>query len=421
MKKGETIAELDPSYFDIAIEKAEIAVSLAQANYRLKARGASDSDVRIMQLGLDSDLASYESVVEQSRGDYELSKESSDAAKTSLANVRRQSEIASANAEIALSSTLLDVEIASGSLATVTFQESEKYANLRSRLVFETGQLISLMERHLFDVDILLGVTDANRHLNDSYETYLSAKNSSLKNRAETEFVETNRTFLEFYPKWKAFRQGGTESDIQLEGLAQELKTAASAMNRSLSAVTEVLKATAPSQYFPQSSIDSTLASFEVALSSMKSETASYAMTAQSVSEAKTSMDAKVLAAQNALGVARKKASLAELALQKTQAEGENSIELAEQKVLQAEIAMKTSEAKMRATISKESSNLDISKIELESRTSSDFMELEPLRIAVTSAQKALDEAKKRREDAFLRSPVDGKIVRLAGAEGGSS
>lgn len=421
MKKGETIAELDPSYFDIAIEKAEIAVSLAQANYRLKARGASDSDVRIMQLGLDSDLASYESAVEQSRGDYELSKESSDAAKTSLANVRRQSEIASANAEIALSSALLDVEIASGSLATITFQESEKYANLRSRLVFETGQLISLMERHLFDADILLGVTDANRHLNDSYETYLSAKNSSLKNRAETEFVETNRTFLEFYPKWKAFRQGGTESDIQLEGLAQELKTAASAMNRSLSAVTEVLKATAPSQYFPQSSIDSTLASFEVALSSMKSETASYAMTAQSVSEAKTSMDAKVLAAQNALGVARKKASLAELALQKTQAEGENSIELAEQKVLQAEIAMKTSEAKMRATVSKESSNLDISKIELESRTSADFMELEPLRIAVTSAQKALDEAKKRREDAFLRSPVDGKIVRLVGAEGGSS
>lgn len=107
--------------------------------------------------------------------------------------------------------------------------------------------------------------------------------------------------------------------------------------------------------------------------------------------------------------------------MQKTQAEGENSIELAEQKVLQAEIAMKTSEAKMRATVSKESSNLDISKIELESRTSADFMELEPLRISVTSAQKALEEAKKRREDAFLRSPVDGKIVRLAGAEGGSS
>jgi multidrug resistance efflux pump len=359
--------------------------------------------------------------MEQSRGDYELSKESLDAAKTSLANVRRQSEIASANAEIALSSALLDVEIASGSLATVTFQESEKYANLRNRLIFETGQLISLMERHLFDVDVLLGVTETNRHLNDSYEAYLSAKNSSLKNRADTEFVETNRTFLEFYSKWKAFRQGGIESDIQLESLSQDLRTSASFMNRSISAVVEVLKATMPSQYFSQSSIDSTLASFESALSSMKSETASYAITAQSLSEAKTSMDAKVLAAQNALGVARKKVSLAELAFQKTQAEGENSMELAEQKVSQAEIAMGTSEAKMRATVSKESSDLDISKIELESRTSVDPMELEPLRIAVTSAEKALDEAKKRREDAFLRSPVDGKIVRLAGAEGGSS
>lgn len=192
-------------------------------------------------------------------------------------------------------------------------------------------------------------------------------------------------------------------------------------MNRTLSAVTESLKATVPSQYFPQSSIDFTLASFESALASMKSETAAYAMTVQSVSEAKTSMDAKVLSARNALSIARKKVSLAELAAQKSRAEGENSVELAAQKVSQAEIAMETSEAKMRATISKESSDLDISKLELEGRTNVDPVELEPLRIAVTSAEKALDEAKKRREDAFLRSPADGKVVRIAGAEGGSS
>lgn len=113
------------------------------------------------------------------------------------------------NAKSSLASAELDVRVASGSLNATRLQEVEKYANLRDRLVMESGQMVSVLQKNLFDVDVLLGVSEANRHYNDAYETYLSARDSSKRASAESAFSKASVAYAEFYAKWTEYRKKG--------------------------------------------------------------------------------------------------------------------------------------------------------------------------------------------------------------------
>ena len=72
---------MDSTYLGIAVEKARIALELTEANYALKARASSDSDVKISEGQLESANASYESVASQSASDESAAEESLSAAK----------------------------------------------------------------------------------------------------------------------------------------------------------------------------------------------------------------------------------------------------------------------------------------------------------------------------------------------------
>jgi hypothetical protein len=52
-------------------------------------------------------------------------------------------------------------------------------------------------------VDEILGVTDLNKNLNNSYEIYLSAKNDVYKNEAKTLFVQNNAEFARLRAEYK--------------------------------------------------------------------------------------------------------------------------------------------------------------------------------------------------------------------------
>lgn len=72
---------MDSAYLDIAVEKARIALALAEANYALKARASSAADVKISEGQLESANASYDSVASQSASDEVAAEESLYAAK----------------------------------------------------------------------------------------------------------------------------------------------------------------------------------------------------------------------------------------------------------------------------------------------------------------------------------------------------
>lgn len=259
-------------------------------------------------------------------------------------------------------------------------------------------------------------MTDANRHLNDSYETYLAAKDASKKAAAENAFWKAEADFSEFYPKWKDFRQSGGSGSV--ESYATELLSVASDTNRAVSASVDVLKATVASQAYGQSSIDASVTSFENTLTAGKNATESYAVAIQAVAEAKSSMDAKIAAAENALAVSQKKYALAVSNLSKIRLDASGSVDRATEKVSQSRLAYEETEAKTKPTLEKEASQVDISKLQLEGKQSVDPVELEPLRIAIVNARKNLDEAKMKKADATLAAPADGKILRIYGSAG---
>lgn len=206
-----------------------------------------------------------------------------------------------------------------------------------------------------------------------------------------------------------------------IEGLSEELRGVASLTNQTLSTTVEVVKATVDSPSFNQSAINASLTSFENAQASLKTESASYASTILSLREAKTAMDSKIFAAENALDIAEKKLELSVTNLRKSETEGEISSESASQKVSQAQLTLEATKKKRTSLLVKESAQVEISKIQAESKKFADPVELKPLGIAVESARNSLEEALKRKKDSVLLAPADGKIASVAGTEGGST
>jgi len=67
------------------------------------------------------------------------------------------------------------------------------------------------LDASVTQADIILGVTDKNKYINDSYEMYLGAKNSSLKTSAENTFREVKSG----YDKFLSTNYGTSKSSIE--------------------------------------------------------------------------------------------------------------------------------------------------------------------------------------------------------------
>ncbi len=77
------------------------------------------------------------------------------------------------HAEKTLESRSLDLKNSEEALKIALAQESLSLQNSNEKAVTEIDILVPVLETCLRDIDILVGVTEANRSLNDGFETYL--------------------------------------------------------------------------------------------------------------------------------------------------------------------------------------------------------------------------------------------------------
>ena len=412
VKKWEIIASIDTEYLVLAIDKAKIALQIAEANYNLKKRWWTLDDINIWEKQLESSQASYDSTLSQADMDIRIAEDNLRISWENLDNAKKQAEINELNSKNNLDTAKFDLITSENNLKLVTLQEEEKYKNSENKLLMEAWQLITIIEKNLFNIDSLLWISDSNRTINDSYEIYLWAKNSSSKTQAENSYREAKSEFDKFYTDWKAFRQ---DSDFtKLEEFSLRLKNVSSLTNKALNYTIETLKNSIASSGFTQSTLDSFQTDFENALSGLKNDTSSFAITLQVTQEAKTSMEFKINTARDQITSLTQKLKISEAILQKTILENEVLINLANQKVEQAKIAQDNSKIKKDTSLIKEKSQIEISKSTLESKKWADSLELEPLYMAIVSAKKNLEEAEKKKEDSFLKSPIDWKIAKIA-------
>ncbi|MFA6090937.1 MAG: efflux RND transporter periplasmic adaptor subunit [Candidatus Gracilibacteria bacterium] len=419
VKKGETIAILDTDYLDLAIDKATIALKIAEANYNIKKRGSTLDEIYVSEKQLESSQASYDATFSQTKMDITLTEDTFKIAGENLENTKKQAEINTLNAQNNLDTLILDLKTAQNNVQSVTSQESEKYRNAQNKLLMEAGQFITLVEKNLFNIDTLLGISDVNKSLNDGYESYLGAKHTSTKLQAENSYREASNAFNIFYTDWKIFRQ---DTDMtQLEKNALQLREVSTLTNKSLNYTIDTLQSSITSSTFPQNTLDTYISNFGNALSSLKNETAAFTLTLQTTQEAKTSMDVKIQSTNDLIANLKQKIKIGEATVQKTTLENEVSLALATQKVDQAQLTIDNARIKKDTSLVKEKSQIEISKGLLESKKGADSLELEPFYMTIISAKKNLEESEKKKEDAYLKSPMDGKIATISGKIGETS
>nr|MDD3720522.1 efflux RND transporter periplasmic adaptor subunit [Candidatus Gracilibacteria bacterium] len=419
VKAGEKIASLDSTYLDLTIDKAKISLDTAKANYEIKKRGVSETELDISQKQLDKDFVSMNSSINEIDTNLNEAKFNLETAIKNIESVTKQAKIDEISSQNILDNAKIDYDNSISNLDLTQKQEEEKYKNTANKLVMETGQMITNIQKYLYDIDILLGISDANKYQNDTYEIYLGAKNTSVKIQAEDNYRETKVLFDTFYASWQKYRKNIDISNFsnydELSKFAYDMKDISTSLNKSISSIIDVLKNSIPTSSFSQTTIDSNISSFENSLAISKNDTANYISLLQSISEAKTSMDIKIDTAEKLVLTSSGKLNIAISSLEKVKLQNEISINNANEKVDSLNLTIKALETKKENTQALSQSQIDISKSTLENKKSADSLDIEPFYMAVLQAQKNLDEAVQKKQDSILVSPIDGKIAKING------
>lgn len=132
-------------------------------------------------------------------------------------------------------------------------KKSHIYDNMKSAIVWS----VILNTNIIKFIDELLWVTEENKHKNDSFETYLSAKNTWLYNKSKQKFRKVNLVYLDYkkyYDEnidWK-----NPSNDVIFTALKKWEKTAEE-IKSLLSITYDVLDASIDNVYFPATTINS--------------------------------------------------------------------------------------------------------------------------------------------------------------------
>gem|GEM_PF-1386919 len=341
------------------------------------------------------------------------------AAKKDLESGDKLSDIDVANFEIAVESAQKDLDNSRSNLVLITNQEKEKYENSQEDAMIRIGTAISYMEEYLLDVDLLLGITDANKGKNIDIENYIGAKDSSSKTLAETTFKNANKAFETFKIEWQSYSV--TKDFSQILTYIDKVENVSQLTNHTLQYTLDTIKASIVASALTEQEIDNYTSDFEKNINEMKSQIHNIKQAKQDIEESKTSMDTKIATQENFVSSLESKLKLAESNVNKSENSSIITKDNFQEKISLAEKQYESATQQYNNTLTKLENNLklagkqiDVSSASLgakaEGPTSS---ELAPYYVAIENAQKQVEEAEKKLEDAILLSPVDGNILEL--------
>ncbi|EKE28752.1 MAG: Efflux transporter, RND family, MFP subunit [uncultured bacterium (gcode 4)] len=364
IKKWDLIAKLDDTYLKINLDKARIAVTNAQASLNAKlASKWQASDINVSEAQLES-------------------------SKTALETNIAQWQLEVKAAEDNLTSTKKDLENAISNLEIIRSQENLNIKNSQERALIEADAIMPLLDKFLNETDVILGVSDANRSLNNAYEIFLWAKNPQTYLDAVKSYNQAAISFKAFNDSWRIFKANPDYEKIW--DYIQNISLVGNQTNQALNDTVEVLKFSLPSSAFLQTSIDSNIVNLKNNISSLDAQVQKITLARQAIDIAKNSLSTKADSQQNNIDSLEIKVRLSQNALDAAKTKLDNSIAIAKSQIWISE------------------ANLNLKKDSFDPR------ELEPFRVAIQNANKWVEEAQKKLDDAYLRSPIDWKIWKLS-------
>lgn len=138
-----------------------------------------------------------------------------------------------------------------------------KETSLLENIKISIDNSFATFDGALTSVDTLLWVTETHKSTNDTYEVYLSAKNTTFKNQAENLFTQNNALFLTL--KWKYSKDFTQE---ELVAFYSEVIALSDKMVSLFDLVNSVLDYSITSSTF----LDATLSSFKASMKANQSQ-----------------------------------------------------------------------------------------------------------------------------------------------------
>lgn len=165
---------------------------------------------------------------------------------------------------------------------------------------------------------------------------------------------------------WKVYRQETNIKNIEEYGI--RLKNIGLLLNKMFRSAVDTLNNSATSSTFTQTTLDSYVSKFEKSFTTRQSDNANFTLILQSTQEAKTSMELKINSVRDTISLLQQKVKIGESNLQKVKLENEIAIKLATQKVGLTKTAWDNTLVKKSTALTKEKSQIEISKSVLESK-----------------------------------------------------
>lgn len=216
VKSWDIIAEIDNSAWQTAVKQAQISLDDAKLNLTELYKKANESQVmqskntisnyqKNIEISLDelenlkitqeNSISDIKKNIDLTSKDLENLKitqaNSLQDLETNIYNSKKELE----NQKKSLNITKNDLEILKSKLwndySNTLSNKSNTILQLETSFLNEKTNIYKIIE----DIDVILWLSNKNKNLNDSYEIYISAKDTSLKNQAETYLLQSMSSY----------------------------------------------------------------------------------------------------------------------------------------------------------------------------------------------------------------------------------
>lgn len=427
--KWEIIARLDDTYYSLAVSKAEISLQNAKANLNAKiASKASSADLNVLKEQVNNADASLDlskglesANIDQAKKAMDLASISLNSLKDDLANTKnlQTSDIKTQNQTI--DSINLELQNLKKERDRTKSQDDLSLSNMQSQAKLQIDLLLDYVDKYIKESDYILWATDENKYKNDNFETYLGAKNTSIKTNAENALRQTISNYAVFQNNY------AKQTDIQMS--LSEAISLADSMNNTLDLTLQTLKNSISSSSFPDATINTYTTSFETYLTTLKTiKQAVVADSQQISSQIKLASDKEANINDN-ISLLETKLSLAQTGLDKLDTSNSSSITSLQNKLKtaqttyeQAKLNYENALSKAQNSLKVSSSQVSVTQANLQAKKSNySQAELAPYYTAIDEAKRNLKEVQARLDDTILKassdwtiSEIDGNIWELA-------
>ncbi|MBW7954878.1 HlyD family efflux transporter periplasmic adaptor subunit [Candidatus Gracilibacteria bacterium] len=194
IKSGDIIASLDSTDQDLVVEDAKI--SLENAKLSLSELYNKDNKSQILQA--QNNIKTQEFNLDIAKKELENLKitqtNSINDLKQNIENAKNDLEISKKSYDLALSDASILKDKLNTDYNSQTSQRENSIFQIQTNIYSEKTNILKSLD----DIDKILGQTDKNRDLNNDFEIYLGAKNTSIKNEAENNLLKTYGLYNDF-------------------------------------------------------------------------------------------------------------------------------------------------------------------------------------------------------------------------------